>query len=90
MKAGDGLALLQHSVGMIILAFLPLAIATTVVGLMVTLTQSWLHWNDISLSFIPKALVVAVILVFGWWAFVHQFVHWYQSIALGMPEWLQY
>lgn len=83
------MTLLQNGIWMIIEAFFPIALGTVVTGLLVTLAQSWLHLNDVSLSFVPKLVVVAVILIFGWWVFVLHFVHWFHALAMGMPTWLQ-
>ena len=74
--------LMQGALGMIMSAFAPVAVGTVTVGLLVTLLQSWLHWNDVSLSFVPKLLLVVVILVFGWWTFVTGFTHWFHALSL--------
>lgn len=75
------MALMQSALGMMMTAFAPIAIGTVTVGLLVTLLQSWLHWNDVSLSFVPKLLLVVGVLVFGWWAFVSDFTHWFHALA---------
>lgn len=81
MNTGNGMALFQGAFEILWMAFAPIAIGTVGVGLAVTLLQAWLHWNDVSLSFIPKLLLVIVILIFGWWAFVQDFVHWFHMLS---------
>ncbi|MCR2831275.1 flagellar biosynthetic protein FliQ [Acidithiobacillus ferrooxidans] len=81
MTAGNGMTLLQGALEMILMAFAPIAFGTVAVGLVVTLLQSWLHWNDVSLSFVPKLLLVMGILVLGWWAFVQDFTHWFHMLS---------
>ncbi|MHB1705481.1 MAG: flagellar biosynthetic protein FliQ [Acidithiobacillus sp.] len=78
------MALMQSALRMVMTAFAPIAIGTVSAGLLVTLLQSWLHWNDVSLSFVPKLLLVVGILVFGWWAFVSDFTHWFHAMALAV------
>lgn len=71
----------QGALEILWLAFAPIAIGTVVIGLAVTLLQSWLHWNDISLSFTPKLLLVIAIFLLGWWTFVQDFVHWIHILS---------
>lgn len=75
------MALMQGALAVFMMAFAPIAIGTVVVGLVVTLLQAWLHWNDVSLSFIPKFLWVIGVLVVGWWAFVQYFTHWFHMLS---------
>lgn len=81
MNANNGVALIQGAFEMLWMAFAPIAIGTVGVGLAVTLLQAWLHLNDVSLSFIPKLILVMLVLVFGWWAFVQNFVHWFHLLS---------
>ncbi|OCX72189.1 flagellar biosynthetic protein FliQ [Acidithiobacillus thiooxidans] len=81
MTAGNGMALFQGAFEFLWVAFAPIAIGTVAVGLGVTLLQAWLHWNDVSLSFVPKLILVIGVLVLGWWAFVQDFVHWFHMLS---------
>lgn len=81
MSPQDVVRLLQSALGHTFDGFLPLGIAALAVGLAVTLMQAWLHWNDVSLGFVPKVLAIGLVLLLGWWAFVTGFVQWWQSLA---------
>lgn len=81
MNTENGMALFQGAFEILWLAFAPIAIGTVGIGLAVTLLQSWLHWNDVSLSFIPKLLLVIGILILGWWAFVQDFIQWFHMLS---------
>ncbi|MBU2766789.1 hypothetical protein HAP94_11410 [Acidithiobacillus ferrivorans] len=81
MTSTEVVTLLRSAIGHAILGFLPIGIAALVVGLGVTLLQAWLHWNDVSLSFVPKVIVVGLLVLLAWWGFVSGFTHWWQSLA---------
>ncbi|MCE5388168.1 MAG: flagellar biosynthetic protein FliQ [Acidithiobacillus sp.] len=82
--------LMQQDVWQAIIAFLPVGIVTVTIGMLVTVLQSWLHLNDVSLSFVPKLIGVGAVLFFGWWTFSIGFVHWMDHLALSVPMWLQH
>lgn len=82
--------LLRQDLWYAMIAFLPIGLATVIVGLFVTILQAWLHWNDVSLSFVPKIIAVGIILIFGWWAFVSAFTQWFEQLAQAVPLWLRH
>ncbi|WP_325799178.1 flagellar biosynthetic protein FliQ [Acidithiobacillus ferriphilus] len=82
--------LLRQDLWYAMIAFLPVGLATVVVGLLVTILQAWLHWNDVSLSFVPKIIVTGIIFIFGWWIFVSAFTQWFEQLAQAVPLWLQH
>ncbi|WP_077272821.1 flagellar biosynthetic protein FliQ [Acidithiobacillus caldus] len=81
VTSSEGVVLFTSALHFLLMALLPIAIGTMVVGLGITLLQSWLHWNDVSLAFIPKLLFVIGILVIGWLGFANHFARWFQETA---------
>ena len=63
MNSGDAVTILQRSLWVTLAIGGPIVAATLVVGLAVSIVQAATQVNEATLTFVPKLIVVAVILV---------------------------
>ena len=83
------LAVLQN--GMLVTARLltPLLLLSSVIGLMVGLFQTVTQINEMTLTFIPKIVIVGlVLLILGPWM-LHTMMDFSTDLILGIPEMLR-
>ena len=70
MDTGTAAYLLRHMLGQVLLISAPILVASLLVGLVVSIIQAAFSVQEQSLSFVPKILIVlVVVLIFGAWMF---------------------
>ena len=70
MDVGTASNLLRHAVGQVLLVSAPILLASLLVGLAVSIIQAAFSVQEQTLSFVPKILIVlVVVLLFGSWMF---------------------
>ena len=70
MDTGTAAYLLRHMLGQVLLISAPILIASLLVGLVVSIIQAAFSVQEQTLSFVPKILIVlVVVLIFGAWMF---------------------
>ena len=70
MDTGTAAYLLRHMLGQVLLISAPILIASLLVGLVVSIVQAAFSVQEQTLSFVPKILIVlVVVLIFGAWMF---------------------
>ena len=70
MDVGTASNLLRHALGQVLLVSAPILLASLLVGLAVSIIQAAFSVQEQTLSFVPKILVVlVVVLLFGSWMF---------------------
>ena len=70
MDTGTAAYLLRHALGQVLLISAPILLASLLVGLVVSIVQAAFSVQEQTLSFVPKILIVlVVVLLFGAWMF---------------------
>ncbi len=70
MDVGTASNLLRHALGQVLLVSAPILLASLLVGLAVSIIQAAFSVQEQTLSFVPKILIVlVVVLLFGSWMF---------------------
>ena len=70
MDVGTASNLLRHALGQVLLVSAPILFASLLVGLAVSIIQAAFSVQEQTLSFVPKILIVlVVVLLFGSWMF---------------------
>lgn len=70
MDTGTAAYLLRHMLGQVLLISAPILVASLLVGLVVSIIQAAFSVQEQTLSFVPKILIVlVVVLIFGAWMF---------------------
>jgi len=70
MDVGTASNLLRHALGQVLLVSAPILSASLLVGLAVSIIQAAFSVQEQTLSFVPKILIVlVVVLLFGSWMF---------------------
>jgi flagellar biosynthetic protein FliQ len=62
MEAGDALDLAQSAIWVVIVSCGPIVIATMIVGVAIALLQALTQVQEVTLTFVPKIVVVLVML----------------------------
>lgn len=80
------MAIGQHALWVMMLLAAPLLLSGLIVGLIVSILQAATQINEMTLSFIPKILVMGVVvLVAGGWM-LHVLVDYTFSLIHSIPE----
>ena len=79
------LQIMQHSLTLTAQLLAPLLLTGSIVGVMVGLFQTVTQINEMTLTFIPKIVIVGiVVLVLGPWM-MHMLMDFTRGIILGIP-----
>ena len=80
------LGVMQQGIWITLQLLTPLLLLSSIVGLLVGLFQSVTQINEMTLTFIPKILVVAlVLLTLGTWM-MHSLMDFSQALMLDIPQ----
>jgi len=81
------MSLTYQALKLALLVASPLLLATLVVGLVISIFQAATQINEMTLSFIPKLLTVAGVLVItGPWLLT-QLVDFFHQLLVSLPNW---
>jgi flagellar biosynthetic protein FliQ len=85
MDEGQFLTIMQQSISLTAKLLAPLLLLSSLVGILVGLFQTLTQINEMTLTFIPKLVVVGlVLLLLGPWM-LHMVMDYSRELILGIP-----
>lgn len=86
MTEAQALSLVQHALVLLVKVAGPILIVSLVIGLAVSIFQSLTQINDYTLTFVPKAIAIAIVLVVAGHWILGQLITYTTNLYTSIPR----